>query len=292
MRRHPYFELWLHDDDELVTLLGGPLAERTTIHEWPLSCVQRLCMADGRRYIYKVQAGPTVEPTFYAHARSALLVQVQILAGPEDGLPAALLLEDVHAPRLEDVPLTEREAIYAAQIILGQIAQIRGDLPVVADIRSDAAWAAYATTFLPDLEALVACGTFHHVDRTVVETLRRHAEGEAVRVAITSPVGYVHQDLSGDNVLTLPDGYRVIDWQRPLWGPVALDRATLLLSLGVDPARHVLPGVLPLLYLLRIAWFTQCARSWFPAGAATYDTSIIQLAAQVDAASIRDRARL
>jgi hypothetical protein len=36
-----------------------------------------------------------------------------------------------------------------------------------------------------------------------------------------------------------------------------------------------------LFYLLRIAWLTQCARRWFPAGAATYDSAIVRLAARL-----------
>ncbi len=73
MHRHPYFDLMLHDDDELSALLGSRVVERTTLHEWPLSCVQRVTTADGTRIIYKAQAAPTIEPEFYAVARSPLL---------------------------------------------------------------------------------------------------------------------------------------------------------------------------------------------------------------------------
>lgn len=55
MHRHRHFDLWLHDDEELVPLLQGQIAERVTLHEWPLSCVQRLTTAQGKKVIYKSQ---------------------------------------------------------------------------------------------------------------------------------------------------------------------------------------------------------------------------------------------
>ena len=73
MYRHPYFDLWMHDDEELVPLVQSDVLERVTLHEWPLSCVQRLTLADGRKLIYKAQFGPTVESQFYARARSGIL---------------------------------------------------------------------------------------------------------------------------------------------------------------------------------------------------------------------------
>jgi hypothetical protein len=56
MQQHPHFDLWLHDDAELANVLGSPLRERTTIHEWPLSCVQRIRTIHG--------AGAPLTPVF------------------------------------------------------------------------------------------------------------------------------------------------------------------------------------------------------------------------------------
>ena len=58
MYRH---EIWsrvlMHEDDELAKHIGSEIAERVTIHEWPLSCVQRITTGDGRKLIYKAQGG-------------------------------------------------------------------------------------------------------------------------------------------------------------------------------------------------------------------------------------------
>lgn len=279
MYRHPYFGLWLHEDAALAALLGSPVVARTTLHEWPLSCVQRLRLADGRTRIYKAQSVPTVEPTFYACARSPLLVAARVL-GVAEG-PPALLLEDIAAPRLAELPLPEAEALRIGETILAQIAQIAGAPPAVFEIHTEARWATYAAAMLADLSALVAVGTFRQVDRALVARLARQAEAPAVLAALRTPTGYVHHDLSGDNVFVLPDGYRVIDWQRPFYGPVALDLVNLLDTLGFDPRQHVAAGIMQLHYLLRITWFVQCARTWFPPGATTYDAAVVRLAAQM-----------
>ena len=262
-------------------MLGRPLIERSTLHEWPLSCVQRIRTADGGTRIYKAQSEPTVEPSFYASVRSLLLAHAQII--DRAGMPAALLIEELTAPCLSDLRLTEADVLRAGQVLLAEIAQITGDLPAVADIRTEAQWSAYAHTMLADLIFLVESSAFRQVDQAIIDQLARQVVSPPVLAAIHSQPGYVHQDLSGDNVFSLPDGgYRVIDWQRPLWGPVALDLAILMESLGFEPGRHVEGGVVQLMYLLRIGWFAQAGRHSFPEGAAAYDAVIMRLAAHVE----------
>ncbi|HRJ44829.1 MAG: hypothetical protein KJZ86_20090 [Caldilineaceae bacterium] len=91
MNHHPYFNLLLHSDDELSAHLGEAITERVTLHEWPLSWVQQLTTAGGRRLIYKSQAVPSVESAFYAGARSPLLVAAETLLATDDH--SALLIE-------------------------------------------------------------------------------------------------------------------------------------------------------------------------------------------------------
>lgn len=281
MHRHPQFDLWLHDDDELAeAALGSAPTERTTIHEWPLSCVQRVRTADGRRHIYKVQAPPTIEPAVYAQARSPLLVSVRVL--PSAGTTVAMVMDEVEAPRLSDIRPAEAEAVSIAGTLVRQIAEIEGAPSPMADIHTQALWAAYFGEVLDDLSAFVADGTFHTVDTGLVQRLRGIAGGAPLLQAIDSPSGFIHSDLKAENVLVLPDGFRVLDWQRPIRGPVALDVVTLLISLGLDPLRHVPIGVVQLYHLLLIAWFTQSARRWLPGGRPWFDGLIARIGAQVE----------
>ncbi len=203
--------------------------------------------------------------------------------------PSALLLDDLPAPRLADVRLTVTDGLRLAETILAQIDRIAGAPPVIADIRGVEQWGDYARTMLADLTALVESGTFRQTDHALIDRLRRQALAPGVLAAFRTPGGYVHRDLSGDNIFVLAGGYRVIDWQRPLLGPVLLDFAALLQTVGVDPRKHVDAGILQLRDLLSIAWFVQCARTWFPPGAATYDAAVVRLAAQVTQGAGRAR---
>lgn len=279
MQPHPYFDLQLHDDAELAEIMGSPIAERITIHEWPLSCVQRIRNAAGQTAIYKVQAPPTVEPDFYQRARSPLLVDARLL--PVDGAPAALLLTDIQSPNLSELPLDDVAKLAMVDDILHQIAQIEGDLPTLGDIRTQEKWLAYGQAITEDLSALVEAGTFEQVNTIMIAQVTAQVQSEPISRAISGQTGLVHLDLWAENVLMVEDGYRIIDWQRPIWGPVALDRSTLLESVGIDPALHIELGVRQLRKLLLIGWFAQAARRWFPAGAAFYDTQIAELIAQL-----------
>jgi len=279
MQPHPYFDLWLHTDEELRQLLGRTVTGRTTLHEWPLSCVQRLYCEPGPNVIYKVQAEPTVEPAFYQVARAPLLVAAQVL--PHDHGPAALLLAELQAPRLSDLTLAPAQVFSIVDTLVTQIGQLRGALPALADLRLPAAWRAYGETIVTDLQQLVADGRFVQVTAALIDEVAAWLQAPSVLAALSGPTGYVHLDLTADNVLVLADGYRVLDWQRPIWGPVDLDRATLLTALGIDPRPYVADGVLPLRTLLAIGWFAQAACRWFPAGIPTYDRQIAGLIGQL-----------
>ena len=142
MHRHSYFDLLLHDDDELALLAGGQLVERITLHEWPLSCVQRLGLADGRRLIYKTQYGPTVEPEVYARVRSGLLPWAETIyrAGGHAGRHAGMLIEYVDAPTFEDLDPSEGDAVRVGREVLARIAEIDGERPHYIDVSDEGRW--------------------------------------------------------------------------------------------------------------------------------------------------------
>jgi hypothetical protein len=276
---HPHFDLLLHDSEELETLLGVEIHERATLHEWPLSCVQRLTTSDGRKIIYKTQFGPTVEPEFYANARSELLVSADTIY--QSGGHASMLIEYVQTPSLAELQLTERQVVQIGHELLHEIGCIAGELPVYLDLRSEDRWATLVEGTLDDLRALVSQGRFSAVDLNTIHHLDRWAFTEDVLAALASDTGLVHGDLGGDNLFVLPEGYRIIDWQRTKLGPTSLDLATLLESLRFDPLKHIPASVVLIMYFLRINWFTQCTLRWFPEGTATYDRSIAELGSRI-----------
>jgi aminoglycoside/choline kinase family phosphotransferase len=115
------------------------------------------------------------------------------------------------------------------------------------------------------------------VDQTALRKLRKWAFCEEVAAALEKNTGFVHNDLSSDNVFVLPDGYRIIDWQRPIIGPKELDLVTLLSSLDREVTKFVDQSLVWVMYLLRIEWCTECAVRWFPEGQDSYDKSIHRL---------------
>jgi hypothetical protein len=283
MHRHEHFDLWLHDDEELAPLVQGNILERITLHEWPLSCVQRLTLADGRKLVYKTQFGPTVESEFYANARSSLLPSAQTIYRSEGHV--CMLLEFVEGPLVENLDLPEEEVVRIGQAVIAQIAEIPGKLPHYIDVSDEEKWAALVDTVLADLRELIDQGKFSLVDQATVCILEHWALSESVLSTIRTNNGYVHRDLGSGNLFVMPDGYRVIDWQRPILGPTDLDMAQLLESLEFDPLRYVGEGVVRVLGFLKIHWFTQCAARWFPEGTGYYDEQVVQLSSRMEDAS-------
>jgi len=276
MHQHKYFNLRLHDTVELEEILRAKIVERRTLHEWPLSCVEQVITDDGSQWVYKSQFGPTLEPQFYANAKSELLVSGRTLYRSESGF-VNMLFEFIGAPRIENLNLSDTAIVAAWSRIRQSIAHIEGNLPYSYDIGEKNRWKKLMETTLENLEKLVLQGSFQIVNHRSLQKLRKWAFCEQVVAALGKNIGFVHNDLRSDHIFVRPEGYRIIDWQRPIIGPRELDFATLVGSLNKEASRFVDENIVWILYLLRIEWFTECAVRWFPEGQASYDRSIDQL---------------
>jgi hypothetical protein len=217
-----------------------------------------------------------VEPQFYAAAKSKLLVAGKTLFQSESGF-VSMLFEFIEAPRIADLNLSDYAIVAAWRNISQSIAKIEGNLPYYQDISEEKLWKELMETMLENLEKLVFQGSFQRVDQTALRKLRKWAFCEEVVAALGKNIGFVHNDLSSDNVFVLPDGYRIIDWQRPIIGPKELDLVTLLSSLDREVTKFVDQSLVWVMYLLRIEWCTECAVRWFPEGQDSYDKSIHRL---------------
>jgi hypothetical protein len=282
--RHQYFDLCLHDDDELAGLVSDGLAERTTLHEWPLSCVQRVTTSDGRQHIYKAQSGPSVEPEFYACARSSLLVGARTVYS--HGGYSCMLLDPAEGTIVRDQHLRETEITKIGRLVMAQIASIEGTLPAYLDVGSEERWVALVSELARSLRTMCSRGYLRHMTPGQVDALERSALGPSTLEAFRD-TRYAHGDLTATNLFVRPDGFHLIDWQFPKIAPRDLDLATLLESLDVDPLDHVDAGTVLAMWVLRIHWFAECATRWFPAGMASYDVQIARLASLIAEASLR-----
>jgi hypothetical protein len=188
-----------------------------------------------------------------------------------------MLIDYLEAPLLQELKVSEEDVVRIGRVVMGKIAEITGKLPVYVDICNEEGWTTLTSTTLDNLGRLVDQGQFHFVTTDLIHQLEHWAFPKLVLNALRTTPGYVHGDLGGDNLFILSDGYRVIDWQRPLLGPTDLDLATLIESQGFDPLRHVDRAIVWLMYLLHIYWLTQCAVRWIPEGKAGYDKEITRL---------------
>ena len=276
MHKHPFFQLYLHDSNELESFLQAEITERDTLQEWPLSCVERLVMADGRRWVYKSQFGPTVEPEFYSAVQSELLPLAQVLPSDKEK-HSHMLFKFIDAPLLSDLNLSAQEAIEISQAVLEAIKNTGEKIPYYLDISSREKWKELVEVLLTSLGSLISQNVFMVVDEPALRSLHEAAFSDSVVRALKQDVGLVHHDLKGENVFVLTEGFKVIDWQRPILGPRALDLLTLLSSLKLEPEAYVDKGSIFLSHILHIHWFVECALKWFPEGNKTYDESVSKL---------------
>jgi hypothetical protein len=271
MLTNPHFpELMAHDDASLVRLLGADVVSRSTLHEWPLSWVQRLSLDDGRVLAYKSQLPPTVEAAFYREATSTLLNEFRELGVL--GNCSTMVIDWIDAPSLDSLGLGETELVEHAETIVSQIGSISGSLPVYYDIGSPLAWRRVVAEALGKLGELVDDGSFPSVTAVHVDAVRAWSESEPVIAAVSSGTRPIHADLQADQVFVLPDGYRVVDWQRPILAPPGVDLAMLLDQQGIDPRPYTSPAMIGIRWFVLLRWAIECQHDLLPdLDSATFD---------------------
>jgi Phosphotransferase enzyme family len=264
IEKHPYFDLWLHSTDELERILRIKIATRETIHDWPLSTVQKITTVDGNSIIYKVQRRATVEPKFYKSATSRLLPKYEYLGKVNDC--EAMTFEFIHGKRLTDCDVDEPNLIRMGRELQSEIRNIQGDLPVFTDIGDPQKWNNFAKSVLERLTGLIEQQLFPSMDISLVGELTEWANGSVIADIVNNESCFTHGDPNGDNIFVLPDGYKLIDWQRPRYAPRDVDMVGLLLGRGFNPYPHVKREVVQIFCFLRIDWFTLCMTTLIPGG--------------------------
>ena len=263
MHAHPVFaDILLHSDNELAAALGSSIVERETIHVWPLSCVQRLRLQNGARLVYKSQLPPTVEPAFYARAVSPLLPGHRTLG--ELGRCVTMVIDWIDAPLLRDVVHSAAEFVDHGRRVVDLIGAIGGDLPVYVGIGSLRAWSTLAERVLDDLGQLIVDGRFSSTRLEQVERVRAWATDSMVAVRVTTGSRVAHGDLMAEQVFVTADGYRVIDWQRPVVAPPEVDLVALLVRAGLDPRPYVDATTVRVFWFLQLHWAVEAQAHLFP----------------------------
>jgi hypothetical protein len=262
MQQHPTFDLWLHTTQELSALLAEPVTERVTLHEWTLSCVQRITLADGQRLIYKAQASEGVEADFYAQVESPLLPQHRALGRCKDTV--AILFEYIAAPPLKDLRASEAEIVAHGRALVEAVQALPDNAPLYATLDGPTRWQGFVDETLAKLSALIASGKFRGIRPEMVTRLASWASSAPVCAAFRGRSVLTHADLSGGNVFLTPSGYKIIDWQFPRRLPQGFDLAVYLDFMGVDPYAYVDAAVIHIAWFVRVAWYVHTQADLFP----------------------------
>jgi hypothetical protein len=274
--KHPHFDLWLHGTEGLEASLGQQILGRETIHEWPLSCVQRLDCAD-ETYIYKVQLEPTVEPNFYATASSSLLPAHRNLGKINEC--HSMVFDCLAGKRLADQSVDVRDLLTIGARLQSRIGDIEGELPVYMDIGSEEKWLSSVDETLRALSGLIGRSVFASIPRETLSRLREWAESVGVVELIEVKSTYCHGDLSGGNIFIDGDELKLIDWQRPRIAPPSVDLAGLLIQSGHDASAHVEREAIQIFFFLVIAWCVECQVEFIPQ--VHYEKHILAAASQI-----------
>ena len=263
MLKHPSIAgIVLHSDAELTDALGAGIRRRSTIHEWPLSCVQKVELEDGARFAYKSQLPPTVEPTFYEKASSPLLPGHRLLEAVGDC--QTMVIDWIDAPALHDVLNGADDLLARGRDIVAAIGGIAGELPFYLDVSTADAWTGEVEIALGKTTKLIHDGRFPSIDTDMVRRVRAWATDPQVVDRLTRDTRIVNSDLRTDQVLVTADGYRVLDWQRPVLATPDLDLVSLLLSENVDPRRFVHADADRMYWMLRLHWTALAQHDLFP----------------------------
>ncbi|HET7559912.1 MAG TPA: NUDIX domain-containing protein [Limnochordia bacterium] len=264
-----------HDDAFLAERLGGPIATRERLHEWPLSAVYRLQLNDGRRVIYKVQRPPTLEPEIYARVRSELLPRAELI-DVQDGC-THMFMEELHGATLEPKGLSPGQLLELGRPLVEAIARFPerveepsaaspAGLPVFCDVSSEALWQAFVRRTIGDLRGLVAAGHFAAFTPERLERLEGALAAPQLARWAAQESAFAHGDFHHDNVMVVAGRYRVLDWQRPWRGPKSVDLAILLERAGHDAYPHLGGPAVQMRHALLLNWWVQGATRWVPQG--------------------------
>jgi hypothetical protein len=249
---HPMFPVPLHETPALEAVLCAAVVSREQLHSWPLSSVELLTTRAGPRWIYKAQLAPTVEAEFYRRARTDLLPAARVIS--ENAGYAALLIEFLDLPTVDDLPLDESGLVAHGRGLIDEIGRIGGDPPVYVDLGTTARWQQLVATTLDRWTRLVDDGRFELTTRADVAAVEVWASSAAVTGAIARTSQLVNGDFKGNQVFVTGSGYRIVDWQRPYRAPAEVDLVTLLEARNVDPLTHVEPAVFGIRWFLLLHW--------------------------------------
>lgn len=239
--REEFMHLWIWEDREAEERLGCRIESREKLHHWPLSWVEKWVLSDGRTVVYKSQcAAASVEKAVYEQVRAPFLLP---LLHAESCNGCDMLIFPYVRSTSPAVSSPAQEEALVSQC--GELLQTTHHMPVFFDLSS----AKKMISLTKD-----ACLAVGGVPEPELSSLFRWMEAELPRLYDGQPVGTIHGDLSPSNLILEGGAVRyILDWQRPLFAPLALEQALALRYAGY---RIKVPGWDNMALICNILWFS------------------------------------
>lgn len=261
MNTHPVFtNLLLHSDQELSEVLDLKIKSREIIHAWPLSCVEYVVLETGKKLAYKSQLPPTVEADFYQSASSKLLPGYKYLGKLGDC--ETMAIDWVDAPLLNFKKADTEILLEQGKQIIAEIGMISGNAPAYLNLAFPV-WPDAVKSVLEKLDQLISRRQFRAVDISSIEKIIKWSLRDNVKQAINSS-RLTHGDLKAEQVFITDDGYKVIDWQRPVIAPPEVDLVSLLIDQKINPLLFLDPVFVQVFWFLRLHWAVEAQFELFP----------------------------
>lgn len=220
--REEFLNLWVLEDREAEARVGCRIEAREKLHHWPLSWVEKWVLSNGRTVVYKSQcAEASVEKAVYEKVQAPFLLP--LLHG-ETCRGCDMMIFPYCPP--SDAAVTSASQVMELSGQCGELLRAIGEMPVFFDLSS-------ADRMISQTET--AClSALDQADRqTGLSSLFRWMEAQVPRLYAGEPIGLVHGDINAGNLIREGGAVRyILDWQRPMLAPLALEQALALRLAG------------------------------------------------------------
>lgn len=242
--REEFLNLWVLDDQEAEARVGCRIEAREKLHHWPLSWVEKWVLADGRSVVYKSQcAEASVEKAVYEKVQAPFLLP---LLHAETCRGCDMLIFP-YCPPSDAVSLSASQ-VKALSGQCGELLRTAGEMPVFFDLSS-------ADRMISQTEAACLSALGQEARQAGLSPLFHWMEAQVPRLYAGQPIGLVHGDIKEANLIREGGAIRyILDWQRPMLAPSALEQTLALLLAGYEPEDGDWGRMALACYVLWYAW--------------------------------------
>ena len=277
MKKHIYFDLQLLENNEIANILSSEVIERETLHEWPLSCVEKITTTDQRQWVLKSNHEPcNLEGQFYQAVQHPNIIAPVLIQDKHPYQSIIYPYQDEVIP-FSSVNLNKpKDALESFAELHKPIEEFaKPGLPAYLKMDDSEFLEKTLSQLIFKLTLLAKGDVFKNISLRHIKRLTDILDSPIVEEIALDQTGYMHGDFSGDNILASGTSYEwfILDWQRPFYGSILIDQYYFLKSYRLEPD---LPTLL-MGTIHEMIWFTDCAIKWFPDGKGGYEGNIHQL---------------